>query len=152
MTTQQSTQEKAQYFAQYYGQWVFRHPSIRNGGSIQFKGRALENGYLELKPLSSITDEHIIECAKIFSGCPNISIQSKGHYQVTCDLDFSGWHGIFKILYDKPSPIYYTNCINAYHLAVFDFLRSKSYALPWRQYSVEQLIEMGWLKLIENGK
>lgn len=151
MTTPQSTQEKAQYFAQYWGQFVLRMPN--NDDKLRaidwFK---FDNCWIELKPLSSITDEHIIECAKIFSGCPNISIQSKGHYQVTCDLDFSGWHGIFKILYDKPSPIYYTNCINAYHLAVFDFLRSKSYALAWRQYSVEQLIEMGWLKLIENGK
>lgn len=31
---------------------------------------------------------------------------------------------------------------------VFDYLRSRGYALPWMGLSVEQLIEYGWVKLI----
>jgi hypothetical protein len=31
-----------------------------------------------------------------------------------------------------------------------DYLRSKGYALPWMDLSVEDLVEYGWIKLKEN--
>ena len=35
-------------------------------------------------------------------------------------------------------------------LHVFDYLRSKGYALPWMDLLVEDLVEYGWVKLKEN--
>ena len=31
-----------------------------------------------------------------------------------------------------------------------DYLRSKGYALPWMDLSVEDLVKYGWIKLKEN--
>lgn len=36
-------------------------------------------------------------------------------------------------------------------LRSYQYLQSKGYALPWRGYTVEQLISFGWLKLRQKG-
>lgn len=64
---------KQQFFGQYYGQKVFMMPDWEcfNDNApmpvnrVYFEGRHLESGYLSLKTLSSITDEHLVEVAKI---------------------------------------------------------------------------------------
>lgn len=35
---------------------------------------------------------------------------------------------------------------------IIDFLRYKGYALPWRNHSVEDLMEMGWIQLTRSKK
>lgn len=78
------------------------------------------NAKILLTPLSAITDKDAIEVAKIYWG----------------KTDFTSIDHTKRVL---DSLIQKTD--------VVDYLRSKGYALPWKKYSVEQLIEMGWLKL-----
>ena len=79
--------------------------------------------YLELKPLSSITDEAAIDLAEIL-----------------------GWSR--KDLYKRYIVRSHTlgGLLSQIEL---DFLRSRGYALPWMSISVEQQIKFGWIKLID---
>lgn len=130
--TENTLKNKAKFFAQYWGQRVF---TIKEWNSVPIKDVSAANilyylttnntCILVLKPLSKISDEDEIELAEIT--------------------------GLHKVNY----------LVNAIHFGekyiidtntnqqVIDFLRSKGYALPWMDLSVEDLIEYGWIKLIE---
>lgn len=89
---------------------------------------------LLLKPLSSITDEDAIEVAKF---C-HISSHKDNHV-----LKHEGKDLIENYLYRQSN----VNGIN--WLRVFDYLRSKGYALPYLNYSIEDLVEAGIYKLTQ---
>lgn len=112
--TQQSciTSVKSRFFAQYWGQDVCQ----TKGGS-----------YLELKPLSKITDEDAEELL------PFVSFQFSSKYtdeQIKEEIKKS-------VLDTEMMPF-----------ELFDFLRSKGYALPYMNYSVDDLISFGWVQLL----
>jgi len=122
------TDVKCRFFAQYFGLQVYHLgnvtiPFVFNENSFPI----LKNGYLKLKPLSKITKKDL---EKI--GFGNIS-----NKKVTFDfLNYNYWwssscgmHGIL-LLKD------------------IDYLRSKGYALPFMEYSVEDLISLGWVRLV----
>lgn len=86
---------------------------------------------LPLKPLSSITNEDAIEVGRIVF--PNLNdtqlILVKDGIVTMFE---SGWN------------------VNGFKmLQIFDYLRSKGYALPWMGLSVEKQIQYGWVKLKE---
>jgi hypothetical protein len=90
--------------------------------------------YLELKHLSKITDTDALEYFNI--------LWSEHHHNKS---------DAFKIEYGKDwaNNICSQNfgLIPANVLHGYDFLRSKGYALPFMQYSVDDLVRMGWIKL-----
>lgn len=112
-------EEKAQFMAQYWDQKVIRDGTYLHEVNSYFN-LMHESFCLELKPLSSITDEDTIEVARLYWN--NAKTGEVSHTKNVMDT-----------LIQK------TN--------VADYVRSKGYALPFRNYSVDQLIEMGWLKL-----
>lgn len=66
MKAEIDNENKAKFFALYWGQKVYRNPEVRGfestvGGSISDE-RVPKTGYLELKPLSDISDEDAEEC------------------------------------------------------------------------------------------
>lgn len=87
--------------------------------------------YCEQTPLSSITDEDAIEVAKMTwadtIGGRKFINAIDGRYEI---LDTLSLGGHFK---------YY----------IVDYLRSKGYALPFHNLSVDELISYGWIKLKE---
>ena len=91
--------------------------------------------YLELKHLSKITDKDAIEYFNI--------LWSEHHHSKS---------DAFKIEYGKDwaKNICSQNfgLIPANVLHGYDFLRSKGYALPFMQYSVDDLVLMQWIKLV----
>ena len=128
----------------------------------------VDKNYLVLKPLSHISDEAAIEIVKLcFSFLDtdfnNIEITNTANknfgfsFICTCvggltdefQLDF----GTINTLYNPKiiclnrvtSPKEYIVNI----LKMSDYLRTKCYALPWMDLSVEDLIEYGWVKLKE---
>lgn len=142
--------EKAKFFAQYYGTktlyvggvglvevgvggWNLKHPDF----------------FLELRPLSKITNRHAIEITKI--------IDSQSNNFITVNYSFA----------EKKEPPYIKSVISDrgrfdindnfcfiideqvinFPINVFDYLRSKGYALPYLNHSVEDLISLGWVKL-----
>lgn len=132
MKPQLTTESKQRFFYQYFGQPVFKVDML---SKLQDKPypEILDDDYLKLKPLSSITDEDAIEVA-IILGWDTHTKDQQLHYgtefindgEDCCSLD----------CYAK----------------IVDFLRSKDYALPWMGLSVESMIEAGWIKLSEKGE
>ena len=138
MKTQNTLENKARFFAQYFGQHVlyFSSDFLRKIDNLTLD--SVENDdYLELKPLSQISDEDAIEVSKIF-GLGHLSGAIK-------ELILS----IFRTSINDSGTTSSTNGIKNW-LHVFDYLRSKGYALPWMDLSVEDLVEYGWVKLKEN--
>ena len=137
MKLENTLENKAKFFAQYWGQYVlyFTSDFLRKIDNLTLD--SVENDdYLELKPLSQISDEDAIEVSKIF-GIGHLSGAIK-------ELILS----IFRTSINDSGTTSSTNGIKNW-LHVFDYLRSKGYALPWMDLSVEDLVEYGWVKLKE---
>lgn len=117
---------KEKFFAQYWGQKVGK---TDYESQLWINERFLNSiSFLQLKPLSSITDEDAIEVSKIWGS----KVESK----------ILG--NIIAIRIGTKAESEVRNSIG-----VIDFLRSKSYALPYMGLSVETMIEYGWIKLTQ---
>ena len=127
------TAVKCRFFAQYWGTktmyvggvglveigtggWNLKHPDF----------------FLQLKPLSKITNEDAVKIAQIFG--------------MTEDLEFIGII-LCTTMFDNSEKESETVLYNSNAKAV-DYLRSKGYALPFMEYSVEDLVELGWVRLV----
>lgn len=132
-------ENKAKFFALYLNQhivkWHKRNshtPAYLHFSLLDKKN--INSEYLELKQLSSISDEDALEVATLLGNCNHISDESK-IYQAK-DL--------------IATPKFYTaqtNITANQWLKVIDFLRSRGYALPWMGISVDELVQWGWIKL-----
>lgn len=130
-------ENKSKFFAQYWGQnimiWNEGNMSIppqKVGISYMTKYGVL-NRKLELKPISSITENEVNKIAEYYMySAYNAKLkEDKIHFEfIHGDLQSSG-------------SIY---ILSDYSL---DFLRSLGYALPWMGLSVEDMITFGWIKL-----
>jgi len=129
---------KVKFFAQYWGQKVFINPVLSTDAVTNVyifdypEPEDIEHEYLELKHISSITDEDA-----------SILAEDYDFYIGSDPLDQ------FKTIIDFKQSITENNC---YPIGFFDFLRSKGYALPWMGLSVENLEEYGWIKLKKQTK
>jgi hypothetical protein len=132
---------KEKFFALYWGQrimmidgddWVY---VVRGQKPILVE-------YIQLKSLSSITDEDAIEVAKLntsvnwFNG--NTPSVWKNSFGVTVVSNGTG-------LIQKYGQIILDSEYLSNHQ--FDLLRSKGYALSWMGLSVDELVKAGWVKL-----
>ena len=123
-------ENKSKFFAQYWGQKV--GVSWIETGSIETKKCLSQDAsWLELKPLSSITDEDAIEIAKIFRW-ENGVLEAQVKTFLSQYMDYHN-----------------SNISSIENFYLCDYLRSKGYALPWLGISVEDQIEYGWIKLIQ---
>lgn len=130
------TAVKCRFFAQYWGTktmyvggvglveigtggWNLRHPDF----------------FLELKPLSKITDEDIKQWAYLIF---------KSEFQII-EL-YRNASDVWVIINEDEVPFFIQpqDC-NAMQI---DFLRSKGYAVPFMEYSVDELISLGWMRLV----
>jgi len=127
-------ENKGRFFAQYWRLPVGRKKLYENLNYV-INGYIIETlDFIELKPLSSITDEDAIEVAKIrWSSLGNNHPYKKSAEEGKKVVDTIG----------------YCSADNYTMLKMFDYLRSKSYALPYMGLSIEQQIEYGWLKLTD---
>lgn len=121
-------ENKMKFFALYYGQKAKRsylpeQSSLSEiDGTCFYIGHLIINGFLELKPLSLITDED----------ASKIGFINGGDFKFYLEENQLGFDKII----DRLTP---------YRV---DYLRSKGYALPWLELSVAKLQEYGWIKLI----
>lgn len=174
-----TVENKAKFFAQYWGQEVlsdFTNKGKRCLYSIvvsNFYNIEKSDVYLELKPLSQITDEDAIEVAKIVHqiysdkweviklvdssihvelkgkvndvyhisiGFRECSINANHHFLKTEDDTAKSFKiNIGQVNMSSSKPIGY--------VYVIDYLRSKGYAMPYMDLSVENMIEYGWVKI-----
>lgn len=143
----QELQDKAAFFAQYWKQNVFTY-TVMNGSPRTCSLTVYEMDrvgyyktcYLSLKPLSAITDEDAIEVANIMDIEPVLLTRDEFHLRFGKEGDCIGIWFDGEILVDgEQCPL----CV----LQAYDHLRSRRYLLPFRQYTTQQLLDMGWAKL-----
>lgn len=128
-------ENKAKFYALYYDQ---RIAMCRNS----FKGiqpygclshcMADEIIYLQLKPTTKVSIPDLLAiCAIAYDFEPDEELGGQIIHEITffedCYTDLG--YGVQKIL------------------ALYDYLRSKGYALPWMGLSVEKQIEYNWIQL-----
>lgn len=130
MENTQSNKEK--FFAQYWGQKVGKVNSYhQNVISKVCEANISSIDYLELKPLSSITDEDAEKVRTL-----------QMHFPINLSMTFDLKDEFMVCLESKYSDNYEVVNVNS-----VDYLRLKGYALPWMGLSVEKLQEYGWVKL-----
>ncbi len=125
---------KCRFFAQYWGQlYEFKNTKttwIINEGAFPLEKEGNER--LILTDLKNITDEDAIDVAKIFG--------------MTEDFEFIG-KILCNTIFDNSESESETTIYNSNAKAV-DYLRSKGYAVPYMEYSVDDLISFGWVRLV----
>ena len=160
MKTQNTLENKARFFAQYFSQNVlyFSSDFLRKIDNLTLD--SIENDdFLELKPLSQISDDDAINVAKLVS--PMLFEgrgKNGGHY---IDKSETWWYSVkhngktLMVDIDLDGYVFEYDEVDEYKrpsrsLIGTDYLRSKGYALPYMDLSVEDLVEYGWIKLKEN--
>lgn len=169
-------ENKENFFIQYWGQEILRYEDKKM--SLDRYMFPVENAdYIELTPLSQISDEDAIHVANLahqsLSGdwviirrdkdtvYGSIHLQKHGNlknlYHVGISYKYAEIfcnHHFFKTKDDKAKSfkvnigkINLSDSRPVPYIAIVDFLRSKGYALPWNGISVEEQIEFGWIKL-----
>lgn len=153
-------ENKTKFFAQYWGQKILLFDGLPSDVDSWIDGSNSKSFVLNLKPLSSITDEDAIALSKIileapFSRYRNINVTRnfsvtdfpyimvshknlRHRLQIDCTLvNFN----ILELEEDVSSQI------DMKPYACIDYLRSKGYALPWMGLSVDEMVEAGWINL-----
>ena len=140
MKTQNTLENKARFFAQYWCVKCLKNELLNQLIPAQKVDKSNCNGlpqqFLELKPLSQIGDEDAIHGLKLIISSRNSSAFDyckSQNYSIEQMVNYFNRH----LVYD-------------FKLILTDYLRSKGYALPWMDLSVEDLIKYGWVKLKEN--
>ena len=127
MKTENTIKNRAKFFSLYYGQNV-----LYVGGvglePIGTKGWNINHPdfYLMLKPLTKLTDDDAINVSKIWGS--DVESRILGNY-----------------LSIRIATREVSETRNS--VGIVDYLRSKGYAIPYLDLSVEDLIEYGWIKL-----
>ena len=124
MKAEINNENKAKFFAQYWGQEVIRGNDKQIWPVCSSINLSHENWWLELKPLSDISEEYAIEVA-IMLGCNDKNSRE------------------FMISYGKD----HVRRVENRKSDIVDFLRSRGYLVPWLGLSCEEIIEAGWVKL-----
>lgn len=141
-----TVEAKARFFAQYWGQNIL-HRKDGSYVSVCFLN-PIGDRFLELTSLADITVEDAIEVAKLIG-------LSEGDFEVShrpTDIHIEAYSQEFTLFFEDCS-IYFndfdTDSANTGidYLSAYDFLRSRGYALPFMEWSVEQMVEAGWIKL-----
>lgn len=140
MELQDNLENKAKFFSQYYGQKVMR-TSIT--ALMLSDPAAIPTGewFLQLKPLSAISDEHLEEIRELLGAwierCDfmnNGSFDYNSFKEYIVDVFVNGFGGIA------------ISNIQSY-ITTSDHLRSKGYILPFNGLSCEELLNRGWAVL-----
>jgi len=120
-------ENKAKFFAQYYKQYVLRLSGKTKAvyPVSNLMDNTVEVGYLELKPLSSISDENVIILWDFVWGKSVLSSSNSIENKRSRLLQYSGY------------------------ARFIDKARELGYACNWNGITVEQQIEFGWIKLKE---
>jgi len=140
MKAELNNENKAKFFALYWGQEVQSH------GKEMFHvtGILVRQSYLQLKPLSAISDEDAIDVLNVLMG------YEENYYQDWHPNIQKVWMQTIKIDLNDDFGSRQVPALQSYFKytwQVGDFLRSKGYALPWMGLSVVEMTEAGWIKL-----
>ncbi len=129
---------KRRFFAQYWEPNMF-------GNEFNHK---LDNSFIKLKPLSTYTDDDAIAVEKIWRKSDSrIETYFNNEYEreKNGDCKIVG-RNLIKYWLEKED-MNFQNRIDPRTIQnITDFLRSKRYAVPYMEYSVEDLVSFGWVR------
>lgn len=137
-------ENKVRFFALYWGFKCLRNELLSDNipahkvDTSNCKG--LPQQYLELTPLSQISDEDAIICAKLiykYDDTPSGKIASERSHTAENGKDY-----VIESIQDNDGVFH-----SVVSFEVVDYLRSRGYALPFMGLSVEELVIRGWVKL-----
>ena len=150
MKTENTLENKAKFFAQYWGQHVlyFSSDFLRKVDNLTLD--SVENDdYLELKPLSQISDEDLIQLTYIPEGWKIFKIYHTTRHGYSA-VKIRKLYDDNDLKFNADGYKYDMKTLSVKMANTVDYLRSKGYALPWMDLSVEDLVDYGWIKLKEN--
>jgi hypothetical protein len=128
------TDVKCRFFAQYWGQlYEFKNTKTKwrvNEGAFPLEKEGNER--LILTDLKNITDEDAVKIAETFGMKEELLFVGK----FLCN-------GMFDNSADCEENVLFNSNAKA-----VDYLRSKGYAVPFMEYSVEDLVSFDWLRLV----
>lgn len=135
------TQElKERYFALYWGQDVSYVDGVERALCVGTETYIYRIDYLELRPISSITEEEAIQCAQAGFNEEEIANSSKVFSALFVSLA--------EFVIDRFESVEETEGGYVKHtLASTDWLRSKGFAVDFMGISVDQWVEWGVVKL-----
>lgn len=156
---------KIKFISQYLGQEVVPFLNTDNDIKIieltpSMLVQNIDDLHLMLTPLSLITNEDVIGVAKIYhpgnDRCKilqknnlcfvvDVDSSSSTDYSLEIDLDFSRPYN-YNYENSFHQRQYKSGLTDLSHIRVYQYLQSKGYALPWNNYSVEELINKEWIK------
>jgi hypothetical protein len=131
-------QEKARFFALYYKQDVMRHIDLPESVSCarcypDILNPSIYNDYwLVLIPLSKISEEDSDHVSRV--------LREVGENKI--DEDF---YELIQHIIQNNDLLQELNMVAS--ISIFDYLRSRGYALPYMGISVSEQIDKGWIKL-----
>ncbi len=158
MKLENTLENKTKFFAQYWGQDLLcrvifgknkNEIIMHNTPCSNLKLGEIIDSYLELKPLSQISDEDVIQGITYLY---NITREALGeileikHYDTFSSITTIGIGCNFK----TSRSIHHWRGTKKIGSFEADYFRSKGYALHYMDLSVKDLIEYGWVKLEEN--
>lgn len=137
--TQEEKQTKRAFFALYIYQPVWTNNTPWQKPKKLLPGQLYDisdDEYLELTDLRNITDEHANDCARLYGTCLSA--------RVSIEFTFKDLWGYYTLVDGKVNK--FLNIVD-FPVQCTDYLRSKGYAIRFREYSVEDLVRMGWVKI-----
>lgn len=145
---------KSRFFSQYFEQIVAKETKYPNSPTINtttvFFINGLSDYFLELKSLSNYTKEDSIEVERIWRASDaRVEAYFKNSYPNTVydDRELVG-RSLIKYWLEECKLNFQNRIDNRTIQHITDYLRSKGYALPFMEYSVEDLVSFGWVKLL----
>lgn len=180
MKLENTLENKTKFFAQYWGQDVLcrvifgknkNEIIMHNTPCSNLKLGEIIDSYLELKPLSQISDEDINFVAKVCHQVPNLTFEIKRQDDIVHATNMDNYgierHICINFKYatincnmripdDNDKLVNYKVNVAEIHMNAsrvvgyiqsVDYLRSKGYALPYNDLSIDDLIKKGWLIL-----
>ena len=131
MKTQNTLENKTKFFAQYWGQkvYVYDNHSPKTIDSDKYIDNVSPKHYLKLKSLSQISDKDLEKCLNILGQQLDLESFRESFIEGLSNRDF------------------YAQFYPVRAIEIGDYLRSKGYALPYIDLSIEDLISYNWIKL-----
>jgi hypothetical protein len=131
---------KMKFYAQYFGQKIVRSEFVEKSRNLKTVNancfafpHLIINSCLELKSIENIDNEDAQYLVNL------IPLASKDGYEMSFKEHEHSKEKIYKSMIDFRNT----------HSFILDFLRSKGYAVPFMEYSIDDLIKMNFIKITQ---
>lgn len=126
------TAVKCRFFAQYYDLEIAKH-NTKKYFVKHILDKVGDYYFIELKNINKITKDDIVFCVNLMGKAINLEEAEDfkdSFIEAFLNKEFYGTFYPYRVC------------------EIIDYLRSKGYAIPFMEYSVEDLVSFGWVRLV----